>query len=69
MPWSEHHYPSSMKNLPPLVRHIAIGTADALLNEGHEEVRAIHIGIARAKRWGAARRAAPAAGPPRRGWR
>jgi len=51
MPWNEARYPVSMKNLPPRVRAKAIEIANALLESGHAEGRAIRIGIARAKQW------------------
>lgn len=51
MPWNETYYPVSMKNLPPRVRAKAIDIANALLESGHAEGRAIRIGIARAKEW------------------
>ncbi len=43
MPWSEEHYPVSMKNLTPAVRGKAIEIANALLKEGYEEGRAISM--------------------------
>lgn len=52
MPWSEEHYPVSMKNLTPTVRGKAIEIANALLKEGYEEQRAIAIGTAQAEEWG-----------------
>jgi len=52
VPWTLERYPASMKHLPPLVREKAIEIANALLDEGHPEGRAIRIGIARAKEWG-----------------
>ena len=51
MPWNALYYPASMKNLPPLVRAKAIEIANALLEEGYEEGRAIRIAIAKAKEW------------------
>jgi uncharacterized protein YdaT len=51
MPWSESHFPRSMANLPPLVRAKAIDIANALLEQGYEEGKAIRIAIAQAKRW------------------
>ena len=51
MPWSEEHYPASMKHLAPLVREKAIEIANALLDEGHPEGQAIRIAIARAREW------------------
>ncbi|MBI2829830.1 MAG: hypothetical protein HYX81_01580 [Chloroflexi bacterium] len=53
MPWSEDRYPISMKNLDPAVRRKAIEIANALLEEGYDEGRAIAIVIAQAKRWAA----------------
>jgi len=52
MPWSEQHYPVSMKNLTPEVRGKAIEIANALLEDGYEEGRAIAIGTAQAEEWG-----------------
>jgi len=51
MPWDQYRYPASMKNLPPSVRAKAIEIANALLEEGCDEGRAIRIAIARAKEW------------------
>ena len=51
MPWNENYYPRSMTNLSPEVRVKAIEIANALLEEGYEEGRAIRIAIARAKVW------------------
>jgi uncharacterized protein YdaT len=51
MPWDETYYPVSMKHLPAMVRTKAIEIANALLEEGVEEGKAIRIGIARAKLW------------------
>lgn len=51
MPWSDTYYPPSMKNLPPDVREKAIEIADALLDEGMDEGKAIRIAIAKAKEW------------------
>jgi uncharacterized protein YdaT len=47
MPWDETYYPRSMRNLPPQVRAIEI--ANALLQEGYDEGKAIRIAIAKAK--------------------
>ncbi len=55
MPWSSTHFPPAMAHLPELVRAKAIEIANALLEEGYEEGRAIRIAIAQAKRWGEAR--------------
>lgn len=51
MPWSDSHYPVSMKHLAPATREKAIEIANALLAEGMEEGKAIRIAIAKAKQW------------------
>ncbi|MCC6616324.1 MAG: CsbD family protein [Anaerolineae bacterium] len=51
MPWTISVFPSAMKNFPPAVREKAIEIANALLDEGYVEERAIPIAIAQAKRW------------------
>jgi len=51
MPWNESNFPRSMLNLTPVIRAKAIEIANALLQEGQEEGRAIRIAIAQAKRW------------------
>jgi uncharacterized protein YdaT len=51
MPWDETYYPRSMRNLAPDVRSKAIEIANALLEEGYDEGRAIRIAIAKAKEW------------------
>jgi uncharacterized protein YdaT len=51
MPWNSVYFPASMKYLPPLVREKAIEIANALLDEGMEEGKAIRIAIAKAKEW------------------
>ena len=51
MPWTECRYPPAMEHLPPLVRSKAIAIANALLDEGYEEGKAIRIAIAKAKEW------------------
>ena len=53
MPWNAVRYPVSMRNLPDSARRKAIAIANALLEEGYEEGRAIRIAIAQAKRWSA----------------
>lgn len=58
MPWNEARYPVSMRRLDPRVREKAIEIANALLEEGYDEGRAIRIAIAKAKEW-AAHHAAP----------
>jgi len=40
-----------MRNLPPEVRQKAIEIANALLEEGYDEGKAIRIAIAKAKQW------------------
>ena len=40
-----------MNHLPATVREKAIEIANALLEEGYDEGRAIRIGIAKAKAW------------------
>jgi uncharacterized protein YdaT len=51
VPWNEAYFPRSMTNLAPLVRAKAIEIANALLEDGYDEGRAIRIAIAQAKRW------------------
>ncbi|MGF1570156.1 MAG: DUF2188 domain-containing protein [Nodosilinea sp.] len=51
MPWTYSDYPNSLKNLTPEVRHKAIDIANALLEEGYEEGRAIPIATANAEKW------------------
>lgn len=51
MPWRKNDYPVSMKNLEPRVRNKAIEIANALLDDGYEEGRAIAIATAKAKEW------------------
>lgn len=51
MPWTTANYPASMKNLSARVRKKAVEIANALLNEGYEEGRAISIAIATAEKW------------------
>jgi uncharacterized protein YdaT len=51
MPWTKRDYPVSLKNLEPRVREKAIEIANALLEEGTEEGRAIAIATAKAKQW------------------
>lgn len=52
MPWTKDNYPASMKNLMAPVRNKAIEIANALLDEGYEEGRAIAIATAKAEEWG-----------------
>jgi len=51
MPWNEARYPASMRRLDPRTRVKAIEIANALLEEGHDEGKAIRIAIAKAKEW------------------
>ena len=51
MPWTETYFPRSMVHLPPAVRAKAIEIANALLEQGYDEGKAIRIAIAQAKRW------------------
>ncbi len=55
MPWTPKYFPPSMLRLSPPVRAKAIAIANALLEEGSEEGRAIRIAIARAEQWAEAR--------------
>jgi uncharacterized protein YdaT len=56
MPWSEARYPPSMQSLPAWVRRKAIAIANALLEEGMDEGKAIRIAIAKARQWAARQR-------------
>lgn len=51
MPWTKNDYPVSLKNFMAPVRNKAIDIANALLNEGAEEDRAIAIATSRAEEW------------------
>jgi uncharacterized protein YdaT len=51
MPWNSDYYPTSMKHLDAQVREKAIEIANALLEQGYEEGKAIRIAIAKAKQW------------------
>jgi uncharacterized protein YdaT len=51
MPWNAARYPKSMQHLPDAVRDKAIEIANALLEEGMDEGKAIRIAIAKAKEW------------------
>ncbi len=51
MPWNSDYFPTSMRHLSPIVRDKAIEIANALLEEGMEEGKAIRIAIAKAKEW------------------
>ncbi|MFH5187500.1 hypothetical protein ACHHV8_35740 [Paenibacillus sp. TAB 01] len=51
MPWNHRNYPVSMKNLQPRIRNKAVEIANALLEDGYDEGRAIAIATAKAKEW------------------
>ena len=51
MPWTKNNYPASMKNLTAETREKAVEIANALLEEGAEEGRAIAIATAQAEEW------------------
>lgn len=51
MPWTKDDYPVSLKNLSPEVREKAVEIANALLEDGFEERRAIAIATAQAEEW------------------
>ena len=51
MPWTDAYYPKSMMHLPDPARQKAIDIANALLEQGMEEGKAIRIAIAKAKEW------------------
>ena len=51
MPWTLERFPPSMEHLPERVREKATEIANALLEEGMEEGKAIRIAIAKAKEW------------------
>jgi uncharacterized protein YdaT len=51
MHWTNLDYPVSMKNLDPRVRWKAVEIANALLEDGSQEGRAIAIATAQAKVW------------------
>lgn len=50
MPWSKNDYPPAMKNLDEDVRMKAIEIANALLDDGNDEGKAIPIAIDTAKK-------------------
>jgi len=54
MPWHAEYYPAAMKHLPAVVRTKAIEIANALLDQGYDEGKAIRIAVAKAKAWAAA---------------
>ena len=49
MPWNMNDYPTSMKNLAPLIRKKAIDIGNALLADGYPDDRAIPIAISQAE--------------------
>ncbi|OZS77539.1 hypothetical protein CF394_09995 [Tetzosporium hominis] len=49
MPWTKTDYPDSMKNLDAEIRNKAIEMANAMIEDGMEEGRAISIATARAR--------------------
>lgn len=51
MRWNQDEYPAAMKPLSPPVREKAVEIANALLDEGLVEARAISMATAQAKRW------------------
>ncbi len=51
MPWSMKDYPQSLKNLKEPVKKKAIEIANAMVDEGYEEGRAIPIATSQAKEW------------------
>ncbi|MEC3607302.1 DUF2188 domain-containing protein [Bacillus glycinifermentans] len=51
MPWTMEDYPASLKNLDKPVRKKAIEIANAMIDEGYEESRAIPIATSQAKEW------------------
>jgi len=55
MPWTVLRYPPAMEALPERVREKAIEIANAPLEEGMEDGKAIRVAIAKAKQWAARR--------------
>lgn len=51
MPWDMNDYPSSLKNVKPAIRKKAIDIANAMVDEGYDENRAIPIATNQAKEW------------------
>lgn len=51
MPWTMNDYPDSLKNLNEVTRKKAIDIANAMVDEGYEEGRAIPIATAQAEKW------------------
>jgi len=55
MPWNADYFPTSMRHLGRATREKAIEIANALLEGGMPEGKAIRIAIAKAKEWAHAR--------------
>src|SRR5690625_3978335 len=51
MPWNMDDYPSSLKNFNKATKKKAIDIANALVDEGYNENRAIPIATEQAKKW------------------
>ncbi|MDY0395288.1 DUF2188 domain-containing protein [Virgibacillus halophilus] len=51
MPWTMNDYPSSLKNLDHATKKKAIDIANAMVDEGYDENRAIPIATKQAKEW------------------
>lgn len=51
MPWDKDNYPDSLKNFMAPVRNKAVEIANALLENGYDEGRAIAIATSQAKEW------------------
>lgn len=51
MPWDMNDFPSSLKNLDKSTRKKALDIANALIDEGYDESRAIPIATTKAKEW------------------
>jgi len=51
MPWNALDYPASMRYLSKPAREKAIDIANALLDEGMDEAKAIRVAIVKAKEW------------------
>lgn len=51
MPWTMNDYPSSLKNFNPTMKKKAIDIANALVEEGYDEDRAIPIATKQAEEW------------------
>ncbi|SFE57632.1 DUF2188 domain-containing protein [Alteribacillus iranensis] len=51
MPWTMNDYPSSLKNFKKPIKKKAIDIANAMIDEGYDEGRAIPIATEQAKEW------------------